>query len=875
MRGLSFAVVGALLIAVPAGAVTAAPLPTSVPFSDPQVSVTTDDQDLATGHIRTTYTVDGTGIAGNTWSLTNTLAEGLIVASPANAEASCATSTISADSGGNSISLSGASDEECTFSVDVTTKSHLENWEPLVVYKNCGENFSELVGVRLDADCALFVFRGGVEGSILALAAPVVSGINIDQQGELYVEMANHGKSDFTEEYPMSVTVDLTEMLDDGVFDSAEVAFDLTKKGDFSYVENFDEVVRDGNFLTWSGPLAVNKEVVMTIKFTMKATGDGSADITACMPGEITSPGRECSTSDEWSNQVSELFFEPSGIVANDTLVVGEQIELYWTFQFLSHLRMTDVGVDIVSVNGLTDGSANGVTPVITDCPTSMEPDSRGVCSSTYTIVQADVDRGSMSFSSNVHGTVNGAVITAYQPLNARVAPRAASSMEFLPRPRTTIEAYRVDNRVGEEQTFVYELQNTGDTKLSNFEFSQAADMVSGGGGASAISCPTDWDGILVPNETVKCSATATGDLDDVLYGNVMSAPGATATSHTGASVANDAIQQLTAAALRRGPTIQLGQPYFEGLEGAQAGDTLRLVYSLRNAGVLPLVDIVPLGTIYSSYFVFTGDNPRTAPSCDVTTLAAGETAICGYDYVLTKGDLDRSYVLIWDGLNVTSQTVDPSSRASRSTTDPILTDQTEMVTTVNTVLSLNPAKSLSENATASTEELVSGEVVDLAFDFANDGNTTLSSAAFAPITTNGTGVLSTPECTDVATLNPGDSVSCTATYTVTDEDVVGGSVELRMHASAMTPDGGTVRTDLMMQRLSAPYVEPAEPMEPAEPVTEPTVLASVPEMLARTGSAAPFTAGIAVAVLLALGISFMIRSRKRLASEESELISE
>jgi len=883
MRGLSFAVVGALLIAVPAGAVTAAPLPTSVPFTDPQASVTYDDQDPATGFVRATYTVDGTGIAGETWSLTNILTEGLIVASPANAEASCTSSTIVAENGSNSISLSGASDEECTFSVDIALEIPLEDWDRLVAFKNCGENFPELVGVLLDTDCGILTFAGGVEGSVRVSASGTPSNLGTDQQGQYEVALRARGSSAFTEDYPASVTVDLTELLDDGVFDSA-------------YVSTAGDVTRDGNFLTWSGPIAAEGTATMTVKFTMKSTGDGRLTLSACMPEGITYPGDECDDRTIYAMGYPAIHFDTSGIINNDILVVGEQIELYWAFQNRSSKRMTDLGVDIVSVNGLSDGSANGVTPVITDCPTSMEPNSRGVCSSTYTIVQADVDRGSMSFSSNLHGTAVDQLITGNNPLDTSVAPGAASSMAFFSAPWH----YDDDIRAGEEQTFVYELQNTGDTKLSNFEFSQAADMVSGGGGASAISCPTDWDGILVPNETVKCSATGTGDLEDVYYGNIATIAAATATSHTGDSL--NAESPLTYVSLNRSGQALIGQPYAEGLEGAQAGDTIRLSYSARNVGRVPLLGVNLLGSSEPDWFLFSGENPRGEQSCDlVGELAVGETTVCGYDYVLTQGDLDGSYFLIFEQMRPEGQWVSPADSVhDRSTTDPILSDSYSMFgNSVNAVLSLNTVKSLSGNATASVEELVSGEVVDLTFDFTNDGNTTLNEPSFASVTTSGTGVLSTPECTDVATLAPGDSTNCTATYTVTDEDIVEDSVEFQTHATAVTVEGDTVLSGLTMLRLSPPYVEPEEPVtEPEAPTDgdptegdstdgDPTEgnaaegdsanadAADVPAMLARTGSAAPFTAGLAIAVLLAIGISFLIRSRKALASEESALISE
>ncbi|MFT4259067.1 MAG: hypothetical protein QM568_05505, partial [Microbacterium sp.] len=94
---------------------------------------------------------------------------------------------------------------------------------------------------------------------------------------------------------------------------------------------------------------------------------------------------------------------------------------------------------------------------------------------------------------------------------------------------------------------------------------------------------------------------------------------------------------------------------------------------------------------------------------------------------------------------------------------------------------------------TKSTEGTVPGQaggVLHYVFVVENTGNVTLSSVSVAEGEFTGTGTAPTVTCPDGA-LAPGETVTCTAEYTVTEADIVSGAI-----TNSATATGTTVRGD-------------------------------------------------------------------------------
>jgi uncharacterized repeat protein (TIGR01451 family) len=105
-----------------------------------------------------------------------------------------------------------------------------------------------------------------------------------------------------------------------------------------------------------------------------------------------------------------------------------------------------------------------------------------------------------------------------------------------------------------------------------------------------------------------------------------------------------------------------------------------------------------------------------------------------------------------------------------------------------------NPAPSLSLVKSASPSDAASfvvGQNITYSFVVTNDGNVPVSGIAITETAFSGSGTLSTPVCPGGA-VAPGDSVICTASYTVTSADVLTAGVTNSATASG-TPSSGTV----------------------------------------------------------------------------------
>ncbi len=179
----------------------------------------------------------------------------------------------------------------------------------------------------------------------------------------------------------------------------------------------------------------------------------------------------------------------------------------------------------------------------------------------------------------------------------------------------------------------------------------------------------------------------------------------------------------------------------------------------------------------------------RSTVTCPTATspLAAAPTSTCTASYTITQADIDAGSVTntatATDG-SVTSNTdsVDgrPPPRARTST--------------------------WSRRATPTTYDAV-GDVIDYTYVVTNTGNVTLD----GPVTVDDDKV--TVTCPAVATLDPGDHVTCTASHTITQADIDAGSVTNTATASAdgidSTDDIGTVNAaqgpDLELVKTATP----------------------------------------------------------------------
>ncbi len=163
-------------------------------------------------------------------------------------------------------------------------------------------------------------------------------------------------------------------------------------------------------------------------------------------------------------------------------------------------------------------------------------------------------------------------------------------------------------------------------------------------------------------------------------------------------------------------------------------------------------------------------DDPTTNPvTCPVTTLAPGASTTCTATYTLTQADVDSGHI---------------ANTATVTGTDPNGTDVTATDST-DTPIAAGPAISLDKQAGVPTGN-AAGDTIAYTFLVTNTGNVTLTGVTVDdPLV----GPVSCP----VATLAPGASTTCTATYTLTQADVDAGVVDNTATATGTDPTGTDV----------------------------------------------------------------------------------
>ena len=175
------------------------------------------------------------------------------------------------------------------------------------------------------------------------------------------------------------------------------------------------------------------------------------------------------------------------------------------------------------------------------------------------------------------------------------------------------------------------------------------------------------------------------------------------------------------------------------------AGQVITYTYTLHNTGTVTLngpfsVTDDPLGTI----------------DCAGDTLAPGATLDCGTrTYTTTQADLDANKTI--------TNTATGHGQNGKKPVDSV-------VVTVNVTTTNHPELTIKKTS-STTEFGAVGDAIAYSYELTNSGNVTLT----GPFTVTDNKVAVT--CPDTASLAPGDHITCTASYAVTQADIDAGKV--------------------------------------------------------------------------------------------------
>jgi uncharacterized repeat protein (TIGR01451 family) len=395
--------------------------------------------------------------------------------------------------------------------------------------------------------------------------------------------------------------------------------------------------------------------------------------------------------------------------------------------------------------------------------PADLAPGESLACRGSYPTTQGDIDGGGVEHVTRV---------VADPPTGPSVA--AESSVEV---PAEQIPALalvksadpRVIREIDDEVEFTYTARNTGNTTLKTVEIVDESPELTPtrcSVGDEPAGQPVD----LPPGDAVTCRVTYRATDDDIDSGGIDTGATATARAPDGSQVGfsdDETVQARPSGRLE--VSARAGRTTVDA-----AGDTVEYAVDVRNTGSGSVTGV-------------TLDPGAVDLRCDSdlpVDLARGGRLDCTGTLSVTQDQIDDGGVR---ATFVASGTAPDSSRVTAR-------DAASVAVSGRAVLALSG----SAEPVAAT---AAGQTVEYRFVARNSGNRTLSGVTVRDASPGGEPLTCDPA--QPASLAPGDSTECTASRTVTQDDVDAGGLDLAATATATSPTGAvigdveTVRVDV------------------------------------------------------------------------------
>ena len=404
--------------------------------------------------------------------------------------------------------------------------------------------------------------------------------------------------------------------------------------------------------------------------------------------------------------------------------------------------KVTNSGNVTINSVSVTDPQP-GLSAVTCPDP-DLAPEATEDCTATYTTTQADVDRGDIA---------NTGTVTARGPLGQQLSDQASLTLPAMQQPAiglvksASITSFTL---AGRPVTYIYTVTNTGNVTLTSVGVTDPMD------GLSAPACPFT---VLAPGQSEACTASYTTTQDDVDNGGITNTGTATGTPPpttppsspvTAQSTLTIPAQSLPAISLEKSADVS---------SFSATGTVITYSYKVTNSGNKTLHDIT------------VGDDKLGAITCPDATLTPGASETCSATYSTTQTDLDNGAI------------TNTGTASGTPPTGPAVT-ATSAVTVAATQ---TPGISVVKSADI-PDYSAAGTTVTYSYLVRNSGNVTLHAVGVSDLMTGLSGI----DCPS-ATLIPGASETCTATYTTTQADVDNGEVVNTGTATGLGPEGQSV----------------------------------------------------------------------------------
>ena len=499
----------------------------------------------------------------------------------------------------------------------------------------------------------------------------------------------------------------------------------------------------------------------------------------------------------------------------------GDTITYTFTVTNTGNISLTTVVVNDPLLGGVVTGPASGDT----DTDSELDVTETWVYTGTYTILQTDLDAGSVT---------NDAVVTADSTLGTGVTdnsddPNDATDVDdnadgdpdddtvTMLTPNPSMEAVKTaavgGTNVGDTITYTITVENTGNVTLNNVAIVDT--LTDANGGALTLTTgPTytsgslgSLEGTLLVGETATYTATfvltqaaidAGGVSNSVVAsGDDPNGTGVNDTSDDNDDTDGNTTDDTTDVTITANPSMEAVKTAAVG--GTNVGDTITYTITVENTGNVTLNNVAIVDTLTDANggaLTLTTGPTYTSGSLGSLegTLLVGETATYTATFVLTQAAIDaggvsNSVVASGDDPNGTgvNDTSDDNDDTDGNTTD----DTTDVTITANPGVNLLKTSSLD----LGTDGILNvGDVITYTFILENTGNVSISNVVVNDPLLGG--VIAGPVTGDDDSDNELDSVETwtyTSTYSVTQTDIDNGEVVNSATIDGNIPGGGTV----------------------------------------------------------------------------------
>ncbi|WP_426005422.1 DUF7507 domain-containing protein [Paenarthrobacter sp. NyZ202] len=447
---------------------------------------------------------------------------------------------------------------------------------------------------------------------------------------------------------------------------------------------------------------------------------------------------------------------DASGV--QDPSVVGDRINYAFTAKNTGNVTLTDVVIN--------DPLA-GLSPLVYSWPGVegiLLPGQTVTASATYAITQADIDAGHFANTATTTGTPPSGPAVTPPPGTTDTPLTPAPAMEFSK--SSDASAIQDPAVIGDLLTYTFTAKNTGNVKLTNVSITDPL------AGLSALTYT--WPGApgeLLPGETVTATATYAITQADIDAGHVVNTATTTGTPPSGPAVTPP--PGITDTPLTPAPAMQFTKTADDSAvqSPAQVDDVITYTFTARNTGNVKLTNVSitdPLAGLSALDYTWPGTPGELLPGQTVTATAT---------YAITQADIDAGHV---------------ANAATTTGTPPSGPAVTPPPGTTDTPLTPAPAMEFTKSADASAvqDPATAGDVITYTMTAKNTGNVKLTGVSINdPLA--GLSELAYTWPGTPGELLPGESVTATATYAITQADIDAGHVT-NVATSTGTPPTGT-----------------------------------------------------------------------------------